>query len=126
MAALHPDVILHTPVVDVPVRGRDRVLGLFAVLAGVFEEPEIVDELVSDGTRAIVFRLRVDGVPIEGVDYLRLDAEGLVRSITVCMRPLTSVQALAARMVQPLADLVADQSPGDARRVSDLLGRKNA
>jgi hypothetical protein len=36
------------------------------------------------------------------------------------MRPLASVQALADRMAQPLADIVADQSPEEARRVLDL------
>jgi hypothetical protein len=111
-AVLHPDVTFNSPVIDVPIRGRDRVLALFGALATVFEEPEITDELVAEGTRAFVFRLRVDGHPIDGVDYVRLDADGRVRSITVLMRPLASVQALADRMSQPLADLVADQPPG--------------
>jgi hypothetical protein len=119
-AALHPGVTFHSPLIDVPVRGRDRVLGLFAVLATVFEEPEITDELVAEGTRAFVFRLTVDDHPIEGVDYVRLDADGLVRSISVLMRPLASVQALARRMAEPLAELVSEQSPDDARRVVDL------
>jgi SnoaL-like domain len=109
IAALHPEVTFHTPLVDVPLRGRDQVLKLFAVLSTVFEGFEFTDELVGDATHALVFRVRVDGHPIEGVDYLRLDEDGRVRSITVAMRPFTSVQALARRMVDPLEDLIASQ-----------------
>jgi ketosteroid isomerase-like protein len=106
--ALHPDVAFHTPAFGEPVRGRDRVLALFAVLATVFEDPVITDELAGEGTHAIAFRLHVEGHPIEGVDHLQLDEDGRVRSVTVSMRPLASLQVLAARMAETHAKLVAD------------------
>ena len=110
IAALHPEVSFNTPLIDVPVRGREQVLRLFAVLATVFEDFQFVDELAGDGTHAFVFRLRVDGHPIQGVDYLQLDEEGLVRHFTVSMRPFTSVRALARRMAEPLAELLPEAS----------------
>jgi hypothetical protein len=118
-AALHPDVTFDSPAFDAPLRGRDTIVGLFAVLAGVFEDPEITDELVGDGTRAITFRLSVDGRPIEGVDYLRLDEEGLVRSITVSLRPLSSVLVLAARMAEPYTRLLASQPSEDVEATGE-------
>jgi hypothetical protein len=63
-----------------------------------------------NGSHAITFRLRVDGLPIQGVDYLQLDEEGLVRRITVTMRPLASLQALAERMAETVANLAASQA----------------
>ena len=96
--ALHPDVVFDTPAFEEPVRGRENVLALFGVLATVFEDPVITDELTGDGSHAITFRLSVGGHPIQGVDHLQLDADGLVRRITVTMRPLRSLQALADRM----------------------------
>jgi hypothetical protein len=84
-------VVFETPVFDAPIEGRDRVLVLFGVLATVFEQPQIIDELVGDRTRAIVFTVMVDSHQIEGVDHLKLDEKGLVRKITVSMRPLLSV-----------------------------------
>src|SRR5919201_3002300 len=93
--SLHPDVSFYTPAFPEPIHGRDNVLALFAALASVFEEPEIVDELAGEGTHAIVVRLSVEGHPIDAVDYLELDDEGLVRRITVMMRPLSSVRVLA-------------------------------
>jgi len=104
-AILAPDVEFHTPAFEKPIEGRDNVLALFAVLASVFEDPEITDELSGDGTHAIVFRLTVDGHPIEGVDHLRLDADGRVRRITVTMRPLESLRVLADRMAETHANL---------------------
>jgi SnoaL-like protein len=113
-AALHPDVTFYSPAFEDPLRGRDTVLALFAVLATVFEDPEITDELAGHGTHAITFRVSVDGHPIEGVDHLQLDEDGRVRSITVSMRPLASVQVLAARMAEPFSNLAASQAPSDA------------
>jgi hypothetical protein len=97
-ATLHPEVVFDTPAFEEPIRGRDNVLVLFGVLATVFEDPEITDELSGEGSYAIVFRLTVDGHAIDGVDYLRLDEEGLVRRITVTMRPLASLQVLVERV----------------------------
>lgn len=110
---LHPDVTFASPAIDVPIRGRDRVVLLFGVLATVFEDPEITDELHGEGTYALRFRLRVEGHPIEGIDYLQLDRDGRVRSIAVSMRPLASVLVLTRRMAEPLANLMESQSPDD-------------
>jgi hypothetical protein len=80
---------------------------LFAVLGNVFVDPEIVDELEGEGTRALVFRLKVNGHPVEGIDHLDLDDEGRVRRITVFMRPLRSLQVLADRMRETVSSLQA-------------------
>jgi hypothetical protein len=98
-------VVFDSPVFEEQIHGRANVLQLFAVLAGVFEDPEITDELAGDGTRAVVFRTSVEGHPIDGVDYLRLDEAGRVRRITVTMRPLASLGALAERMRDTVARL---------------------
>jgi hypothetical protein len=41
------------------------------------------------------------------VDYLRLDEQGRVQRITVTMRPLASLQALADRLADAVARLQA-------------------
>lgn len=109
-ATLHPEVILETPAFEEPIRGRDNVLAIFGVLATVFDDPEIIDELSGDGSHAITFRLSVDGHPIQGIDYFQLDGEGLVRRIMVTMRPLEPLQALAERMAETVANLTGSQA----------------
>jgi hypothetical protein len=107
--ALHPDVVFDSPAFEGQVQGRDNVLTLFGVLATVFEAPEITDELTGERGHAIAFRLSVEGHPIQGVDYLELDEDGLVRRITVTMRPLRSLHVLADRMAETWASLSAGQ-----------------
>jgi hypothetical protein len=107
---LHPEVSFHTPAWSDPIVGRDNVMLLFAKLAEVFEDPVIVDELEGQDTRAIFFKLEVDGHPIEGADYLELDGDGRVRRITVFMRPLASLEALANLMRETVGDL--QRQPG--------------
>jgi mannose-6-phosphate isomerase-like protein (cupin superfamily) len=106
--ALHPDVVFDTPAFEEAIEGRDNVLALFGVLAAVLEQPEIMDELTGNGSHAIVFRVSVEGHPIQGVDYLQLDEDGQVRRITVSMRPLGSVQVLAERMADSVANLTQE------------------
>ncbi|MFL5907846.1 MAG: nuclear transport factor 2 family protein [Solirubrobacterales bacterium] len=107
MEALHPEVSFHSPAWSEPIVGRDKVMMLFAKLAEVFEYPVIIDELEGEGTRAIVFRLEVDGHPIEGTDYLELADDARVQRITVFMRPLASLEALANRMRETVSELQA-------------------
>jgi hypothetical protein len=107
MESLHPEVSFHSPAWSEPIVGRDNVMTLFAKLAEVFENPVIVDELEGRETRAIVFKLEVDGHPIEGVDHLEIDGDGRVRRVTVFMRPLASLEALAKRMRATVSELQA-------------------
>ena len=116
MDALHPEVTFFTPAFTEPVKGRDNVLMLFATLANVFEEPEIFDELEGEGTRAVAFRLKVDGHPLEGIDYLQLGDEGRVLRITVTMRPLASLQVLANRMRETVTELQASRPGSGGKR----------
>ena len=113
-AVLHPDVVFDTPAFQHPIAGRRNVLALFGVLSTVFEDPVITDELRGEGSRAITFRLRVDGHRIDGVDYLQLDQMGLVRRITVTMRPLTSLQVLADRMADTVRELSRHREPHES------------
>jgi SnoaL-like domain len=111
LEALHPAVVFDSPAFEEPIHGRGNVLELFAVLAAVFEDPEITDELVGDGSHAVVFRTSVEGRRIEGVDYLKLDESGRVRRITVTMRPLASLRVLAERMGDTVARLSGGVAP---------------
>jgi len=112
-AVLHPDVVFETSAFQQPIRGRRNVLALFGVLSTMFEDPVITDELCGECSRAITFRVGVDGHPIDGVDYLRLDQKGLVRRITVTMRPLRSLQVLAERMAGTVRELSGERASGE-------------
>jgi hypothetical protein len=95
-AALAPDVVLHSPVTFHPYTGREAVGALLSLIAETFEDLRYTDELHGpDGVQALVFRTRVGEREIEGLDLLRLDADGLVADLTVMLRPLSGLVALA-------------------------------
>jgi ketosteroid isomerase-like protein len=100
---LHHDVEFWTPAFERPVRGRENVLALFGKLGTVFEDPVFTDEMAGDGSHVVVFRLGVKGRPIEGCDYLELDADGRVAELTVFMRPFSALTAFNERMSERLA-----------------------
>jgi hypothetical protein len=97
-AALAPDVVFRSPIVFRPYEGREPVMGLLSLVAQVFEDFRYVDELRGEGTVCLLFRARVGDRDLDGLDYLRLNSDGLVTELTVMVRPLSGAHALASAM----------------------------
>ena len=54
---------------------------------------------IADGPdRALVFRARIGDRQLEGLDLLRLDDNGAIAELTVMVRPVQGVLALAEAM----------------------------
>lgn len=102
-AAMHPDVIFRSPAVFTPYEGREAVMGILGHVVHVLADLRYVDELAGSGTHGLVFVATVDGRTIEGWDYLRVDEDGLVTELTVMIRPLTALIAVAEAMGARLA-----------------------
>jgi hypothetical protein len=105
-AALAPDVVFRSPVVYKPYEGREATMGLLRLVVQVFEDFSYTDELVTGDSVSLVFRAHVGDRELEGIDYLRLNGEGLVSELTVLIRPLSGLTAVAERM----GALVAQQA----------------
>jgi len=101
--ALSPDVVLRSPVVTGPFRGRAAARELFGVLFATFGELEVTDELRDGSTHAFFWRGELAGRSIEGADLLRYDAEGKVVEISVLIRPLLSTAVFASAIGPRLA-----------------------
>jgi hypothetical protein len=102
-AALHSDVVFHSPAVFTPYEGREATIGLLRHVLEVFEDFRYLDELSGDETHGLVFTARVGDRTVEGWDYLKLDADGLIIELTVMVRPLSGLIALAQAMGERLA-----------------------
>jgi SnoaL-like domain len=100
---LAPDVVLNSPIVDTPFRGRDEVADLYAALLDTFEQVTYVAETEADGAHIVVFTATVKGTPLEGVDIIRLNDTGQVREMTIFMRPLRGVAAFVEEIGPRLA-----------------------
>ncbi|MGP3941568.1 MULTISPECIES: nuclear transport factor 2 family protein [Streptomyces] len=109
------DIRLYSPVKFTPFEGKPMVLGLFGVLLRTFEDFRYVGDYTgtaqtsADGTSApsavLLFRARVGGKEIHGIDLLHLDDDGRIKEFTVMVRPQSAVHALGEAV---LAGLVED------------------
>jgi SnoaL-like domain len=97
---LAPDVAFLSPVVYRPYEGRELVSKVLAAASRVFEDFEYVRRLESDNQVALVFRARVGDREVDGLDLVRFDDDGLVSELTVMVRPMSGVHALAAAMAE--------------------------
>ena len=96
---LAEDVVLHSPILFNGFEGRDIAMFVLANVIEVFEDFRYLDEVHGDGTVVLRFAAKVEGkFEIEGIDYLTLDADGLVADLTVFLRPLKAVNAFNEQM----------------------------
>jgi hypothetical protein len=101
--ALSPDVVLWSPIFEVPFTGRDEVGDLFAVLMDELWPLTYLNEIPGD-PHVLHFTADVGGKRLEGVDLLRLDEDGRVTDITVFLRPFPAVAAFLSDTGPKLAD----------------------
>lgn len=114
------DVRLNSPVKSKPFEGKAMVLALFGVLLRTFEDFRYVGhfEGSADGADGVEgpatvlpFRTIVNGRQVHGIDMLHLapgdsaGPEGLIKEITVMIRPQTAVVTVGEAV---LAGLIAD------------------
>jgi hypothetical protein len=118
--ALAADVVMNSPIVANPITGSAAVSGVLGLLAGVLGDLTFGEVLVGEKSHAVHLTGRIGELDIEAIEYLRLNADGDVDSITVLARPLESVVALQNRLASTLGmpplSLVAVGSGGAVER----------
>ena len=97
-AALDPEVRFFSPAVFRPYEGREAVMGVLRHVVEVLEDFRYTDELSGDGTFGLVFEARVGDKQVQGWDYLVMGDDGLVTELTVMIRPLKGLIAVAEAM----------------------------
>lgn len=97
------DVVLHSPVAHRPYTGRDMVATIVSAVATVLEGFRFDNE-IGTGTaeRALRFSARVDGLQIQGCDFIHTRGDGLIDELTVMVRPLKAATVFAEKMSKEL------------------------
>jgi limonene-1,2-epoxide hydrolase len=105
VALMREDVVFRSPAVFKPYHGREAVRRLLEAVLVVFEDFHYTREIGADGARdhALVFETRVGDKHIEGCDFVQLDEDGAISELTVMVRPMTGLLALAEAMKVQLA-----------------------
>jgi SnoaL-like protein len=103
--ALADDVVFRSPAVFKPYESKAVVSAILVQGAmKVFEDFRYTDQLEGSGVATLVFRARVGDRELEGLDLLRFDADGRVGELTVMVRPLSGLNALAEAMARRFED----------------------
>jgi ketosteroid isomerase-like protein len=104
VATFAPDVVLHSPIVGrASFEGREAVADLIASVIATFDDLVYTVEADSGAIQTLAFRASVRGQDIEAVDLFRIDDAGLVTEITVHIRPMAGLAAVAAALGPHLA-----------------------
>ena len=96
--ALADDTLFRSPVVFKPYEGREATLVVLGAVVEVFENFRYTGQAESDELAVLTFAARVGDRELEGVDILRFDEDDRVRELTVMVRPMSGMHALAERM----------------------------
>jgi ketosteroid isomerase-like protein len=103
-ALLDPDVVLRSPVTTrFAFVGRDEVIELLAHALDLAEDVTYTAELHGDRVEGVVWSGRFGGRQVEESMLFRLGDDGLIREITVFVRPLAGVANFAAVLAPRLA-----------------------
>jgi SnoaL-like protein len=102
LATLAQDVVFRSPAVHRSYEGRETVAALLGVVAQVFENFRYTAEWRDGPTTILRFEANVGDRDLQGVDILEDGEDGLVRELTVMVRPLSGLQALAGAVAARL------------------------
>ena len=98
LATLADDVEFRSPAVYKPYRGRDTVAPILRAVATVFENFRYVAEWRDGRTTILFFEANVGDRELQGIDILEDGDDGRVGKLTVMIRPLSGLQAVATTM----------------------------
>ncbi len=96
------DVTFRSPVVFKPYEGRDAIKVLLSAVVRVFEDFRYLEQVETGDVAVLVFETRVGDKTLQGVDILKFDADDRIAEMTVMVRPMSGMQALAEAMQRML------------------------
>jgi hypothetical protein len=96
------DARFRSPVVYKAYEGRDAIRVLLSAVAQVFEDFRYTSQVEDGDTAVLVFSTIVGEREVQGVDILRFGSDDRIEEMTVMVRPMSGIHALAERMQQQL------------------------
>jgi hypothetical protein len=96
------DAVFRSPVVFKPYEGREAIKLVLGAVVQVFEDFRYVDQVETGDSAVLVFETRVGERELQGVDILRFAGDDRIEQLTVMVRPMSGMNALAERMREML------------------------
>lgn len=113
-ALLAENVVFTSPVAFKPYHGKPMTAAILRGVLRVFEGFRYIREIDDVGGRdhALVFEATVNGVTVQGCDFLRCNDQGLIEEFTVMVRPLSGANALSEAMAAQFDQIRAEVLEG--------------
>jgi SnoaL-like protein len=92
------DAIFRSPAVFKPYEGREAIKVVLGAVVQVFEDFRYLEHVETGDAAVLMFEARVGDRTLQGVDVLKFGADDLITELTVMIRPMTGLQALAEAM----------------------------
>ena len=102
VATLADDIEFRSPAVYKPDHGKSQVEGILRLVATVFENFRYTNEWRDGRTTILFFEANVGDRDLQGIDILEENDAGEVVKLTVMIRPLSGLQAVAGTMAARL------------------------
>ncbi len=97
------EVVFRSPVVFKPYEGREALGVILGAVAQVFADFRYTRHLEDGDTAMLTFEANVGDRSVEGIDILDFAGDGRIERLTVMIRPMSGMHALAERMRELLA-----------------------
>ena len=102
---LAPTVVFNSPVTFHPFRGSETVAVVLRAVFEVFEEFRYIDSMAGEEMHGLVFEAKVGDRDVTGIDLFRATSDGRIAELTVMVRPMSGLIALAEAMGPKVAEL---------------------
>ncbi|MBV9036700.1 MAG: nuclear transport factor 2 family protein [Acidobacteriaceae bacterium] len=109
------DISLRTPLVAEPFQGKAAIRPVVEALLSIVDRFDFLEMMQGPQHVSEFFRVTVGSYELDGVDYWRLNEEGLIQEMTVLWRPLPAIAA-----VQNKLDEVTTEARVPASNISEF------
>lgn len=99
---LAQNIVFRSPVVFKPYEGIEAVKVLLGAVVEVLQDFRYLEQVEGDETAVLMFEARAGDRDLQGVDILRFGDDGLITELTVMIRPMSGLRAVAEEMKQRL------------------------
>ena len=96
------DARFRSPVVFKPYEGREQIAIILGAALRVFEDFRYIAQTETGDTAVLMFEARVGDRQLQGVDILEFTDNDRIAVLTVMVRPMSGMHALAEGMRQQL------------------------
>ena len=96
------DAIFRSPAVFKPYEGRDAIKLILGAVVQVFEDFRYLEHVETGDAAVLMFEARVGDRTLQGVDILKFGPDDRITELTVMVRPMSGLQALAEAMQRML------------------------